>query len=384
MVIEHANIYIYKVEEKIGDVSISAQAWNDAVKNSHFKYYRDKSVDVNAPGGEYGNAIHATSNDLSIPRHQSDVMQQVRQVILSALPFLGDGSEENPPYSYHVGFDVAWDPIKFVKEQDHGVPIDEVVEKAITLTGTPSEAQALSCAEYLRQTWPASGNDIAQMAKDAIKSPNSWTECKIKGPIITDDYANHTFADKRPDDTVLFAQVKDARFLVHVIGNRDSITEIGEQLAWLVSALRTVDDTGMSLCTPVIRNATSDQATQLRPPTISTVLVSFLVDVVIDTLSPPETSAGKCWHDLFINPTLVNGYPIRPRPKKCTPNLGLEISLDNMCFLARARRITVLAGKLFLRGLRAMLFPTETFDGMIVWHMIYDDEGKLSDGMHGL
>lgn len=99
------------------------------MKNSHFKHYRDKSVDINAPGGEYGNAIHATSNDLSIPRHQSDVMQQVRQVILSALPFLGDSSEENPPYSYHIGFDVAWDPIKFVKEQDYGVPIDEVVKR---------------------------------------------------------------------------------------------------------------------------------------------------------------------------------------------------------------------------------------------------------------
>jgi hypothetical protein len=49
------------------------------------------------------------------------------------------------------------DPSAFVREQEYREKPDEVVEITITLTGSAKDAQALTCAQYLCQTWPSVG-----------------------------------------------------------------------------------------------------------------------------------------------------------------------------------------------------------------------------------
>ena len=47
---------------------------------------------------------------------------------------------------------------------------DEAVEIAITLTGSSKDAQALTCTQYLCQTWPSAGEYTMRLVKDVLRS----------------------------------------------------------------------------------------------------------------------------------------------------------------------------------------------------------------------
>lgn len=66
---------------------------------------------------------------------------------------------------------VDTDICRFLDEQDYGVPPETALEQAITVTSTGQSAQALECGEYIRQTWPSSGNEVLDLLRKAISSP---------------------------------------------------------------------------------------------------------------------------------------------------------------------------------------------------------------------
>jgi hypothetical protein len=64
-----------------------------------------------------------------------------------------------------------WDLPGFLKEQDYGTTPEIAVERAVTITGSIVDAQALTCADYMCQTWPSSGRGVLCMLQDALMSP---------------------------------------------------------------------------------------------------------------------------------------------------------------------------------------------------------------------
>lgn len=88
------------------------------------------------------------------------------------------------------------------------------VERAITLTGSARDAQALTCVQYLSQTWPLAGEYTMQVVKDVIA--NGYQGRK-----------NGEF----PDGTTFIAWRGDGNLVLDVSGTQDSIAELGEQLA---------------------------------------------------------------------------------------------------------------------------------------------------------
>jgi hypothetical protein len=62
--------------------------------------------------------------------------------------------------AYKITFEIEWDPLAFIKEQEYREEPGEAIERAITLTGYAKDAQALTCAQYLRQTWPLARHTI--------------------------------------------------------------------------------------------------------------------------------------------------------------------------------------------------------------------------------
>lgn len=68
-------------------------------------------------------------------------------------------------------FLIDWDPISFLREQQYQGSLHETIEKVITLTGSTKNAQALTTLEYLRQTWPTTGEHILQLVKDVLREP---------------------------------------------------------------------------------------------------------------------------------------------------------------------------------------------------------------------
>jgi hypothetical protein len=110
-------------------------------------------------------------------------MEVIREKILSCLLSTKTThriSRKRSPEPYKVTFEVEWDPVAFVKEQEYTEEPGRAIEMAITLTGSAEDAQALTCVQYLCQTWPSTGGHIMQLIKDVVRDRlNHRHRCKF-------------------------------------------------------------------------------------------------------------------------------------------------------------------------------------------------------------
>lgn len=89
----------------------------------------------------------------------------------------------------------------------------------------------------------------------------------------------------------------------------------------------------------------------------------------------PNILNGLCWHNLFMNPTIVKGYPIPPRIESGT---GAEIPLNIMAGLARTHRVDSFKGMICIKGFSILLVPKGRSGNTIFWHLIYNKDGRIS------
>lgn len=107
----------------------------------------------------------------------------------------------------------------------------------------------------------------------------------------------------------------------------------------------------------------------------------FVVDCFFRNLDSPRYRSsltdGICWHALFRNPVIVEGYPIF---KRYNNERGLDISLEMMSFLGKAPRATVFDSNLVLKGFSTMFIPTKHHeDNSLQWHFMFDkDQSRIS------
>jgi hypothetical protein len=298
----------------------------------------------------------------------------IHEKILSILPSSSRISKRKSTAAINVTFRITWNPLNFVKAQGYKEKPDDVIERAITLTGSDKDAQALTCKEYLCQVWPSSGEDIVELVKNVVSStPGQRHTCmslSFCGELTSN--TNLSLGDLS-DGTKIVAWVQDLMLIVEALGTADSLAEIGEQLAWLGAALRSSPyDSGVASCVPSI----SDMGTTpslvsgeiTRPMTF--ISIDFHIEQKKNLL---EVSNGQCWHNLFRNPVVVKGYPILRRSQPCT---GLEISLKIMFALTQARFITTFGAKIFIKGFSTMLVPTKIERDMVSWHLLFNGDGS--------
>lgn len=152
---------------------------------------------------------------------------------------------------------------------------------------------------------------------------------------------------------------------MEALGTSDFIAEVGEQLSWLGAALRfSPRSAGVVRCTPYIK------ATEPTGPG-----ADFSIQFALDNGNEdtPFATTGQCWHALFGNPVVVEGYPILRRPMRGT---GLEIPLNMMSSLAKAPRVHNFLGRLSLKGFSTLLVPVERVDDTVLWHLYYREDGS--------
>jgi hypothetical protein len=162
--------------------------------------------------------------------------------------------------------------------------------------------------------------------------------------------------------------------MFEAFGTGDSVAEVGEQLAWLGAALRSSPyELGVAYCTPFISDIHVNNATHPvseRPCWFDSLCkIDFTVQEREKHLKP---SNGQCWHNMFRNPVVVEGYPI---PRRSEPDTGLEIPLNIMAGLARTRRVSTFNGQLFIKGFSTMLVPTKYTGDLLIWHLLYNKDG---------
>ncbi|GKZ26323.1 hypothetical protein AbraIFM66951_002245 [Aspergillus brasiliensis] len=295
-------------------------------------------------------------------RSESDIMGKVRKIILESLPVSTRINRQIAAETFDISFKVRWDPLKFLVDEQYEDSPEKAIGKVITLTGSAMSAQAMTCGEYLRQVWPSTGPSVMKLMKDLVSGER-------KGSCVLPDGTELTFSTRPSIDQGMSCDVwVDAR------GTAPILAEIGEQVAWLASALR---------------------ASPFRPgivaysrPFVSFVKVShqegakntretYLYDIGVGVYEEPgrmEIGTGDCWHKLFGSPVVVEGFPIRRRVEQ--HSRGLEIPLAIMASLAGTRKITVFEGRSVLKGFSTMLIPAKCSQNAITWHLLYQEAGE--------
>jgi hypothetical protein len=128
--------------------------------------YRDFIVKTPA----YSWLVASLQREAILTRATPDLMEDIRGKILCALPSSHKVSRKAPSQEYKATFELDWDPLSFVKEQKYTESPDEALERAITITGSANDAQAVTPAEYLSQTWPATGKYVMRVVIDVIRN----------------------------------------------------------------------------------------------------------------------------------------------------------------------------------------------------------------------
>ena len=154
----------------------------------------------------------------------------------------------------------------------------------------------------------------------------------------------------------------------------DSIAEIGEQIAWLGSALRSSPEKqGVVYCYPVISCLILSRG---EFQTWCTCDINFASGIWALNSKPAASLLhhdGQCWHGLFQNPVVVLGYPTRNRSMKET---GIEMPIEMMAKLVGCDRIATFAGKFFIKNFNRMLVLAKRIGDVLIWHFLCNDDGS--------
>lgn len=68
-------------------------------------------------------------------------------------------------------FDLEWNPVLYFQDQQTGLINPSILEGTLSLTGTWTEAQAATVVEYLRQTWPVTGEHTINLMEKLLNLP---------------------------------------------------------------------------------------------------------------------------------------------------------------------------------------------------------------------
>jgi hypothetical protein len=168
--------------------------------------------------------------------------------------------------------------------------------------------------------------------------------------------------------------MQDLNLMVEACGTAYAIAEIGEQFAWLGAALRSSPfNLGVAYSIP--------RLDQFQPHLVSNetfgmnVKAHLGIHIKFTMQKDKQHSANtdcQCWHDMFRNPVIVQGYPI---PRRSESNTGLELPLNMMASLVCTQWASVFDKKVYIKGHTSMLVPTRRKGDSLLWHFIQHKDG---------
>ena len=265
-------------------------------------------------------------------------------------------SRRNKPITYTKRVIIPWDLTTFVKDQALGLQArgwDSAsvisltnMERAITITGSAFDAQAMACGEYLEKTWPEVGRQVLHFVKE-----------------IANESQGRCYDTILKDGTKVLGSQSRLELNVTLIGNIYAIAEIAEILGWLSSAFQPTLMSVPQYCMPklVPLHATD----------------SFkLIWITRPAFSEPDPKKDPCWYKMFNNPMIVDGYPIARREEH---NTGVEVSTAIIDALMQRPLVNVFDNKLYVKSFSAMLIPTGRNKDLVKWHYVYKNDGNYLD-----
>ena len=227
----------------------------------------------------------------------------------------------------------------------------------------------------MHQTWPITGERTLRLIHGLLDSKQGVRTQGLLLSLQTTTVIDNELVDGGNDCTELVAWKTSQAIYVEVVGSRSSVMEIGEQLVWLSSALRSSPFAGIALCSPYIKIGDWDlgdmEGLRYQADGDSSPVVK--IDFAFEEGKAKPDSEGQCWHSLFRNPVIVRGFPIVERDP---PLSGLEIPLHIMAGLVQATRAYVFDETIILKGFSSMLVPTEQSNDITLWHHFFHMDGS--------
>lgn len=127
----------------ISTVYEEGQGYHENESDTESTMNEDSVIETDV--GLYRNFIKTTSayqwlvaslqKESILTRGTPDIMETVKESILGALPSAHKVSKQAPPQAYRVTFELAWEPLNFLRKQKYAETPDIAIQRAITFTG---------------------------------------------------------------------------------------------------------------------------------------------------------------------------------------------------------------------------------------------------------
>jgi hypothetical protein len=253
-----------------------------------------------------------------------------------------------------VEFRVSWGLLDFI---DKELQKDCSLTTVLAISGSPQNAYATSCVSYLETFWPEVGQNMLVVIEDAWSTKKKQDKIfKIFRRFTAIQYI--IWVDLWQQDIGMSPDpslVKFARICVD--GPAETVVQIAQQLAWLGSVFRVPKYGSLSSSRAVLRKIGDDA-----------------IDISFLDLEPIENEGTQCWHPLFVNAVLAQGFPI---PKR-NGETGIELPFELMTSLARTRYLSNFENGVVLKGFSTILFPTSgiSSSNSVQWHCVSSAGGS--------
>lgn len=266
-------------------------------------------------------------------------------------------------FTHDVHFVLEWDLPGFMRSQAYDTCREIAMESAITITGSSSDAQALTCLQYMDQVWPSTGREILRVLQRAALPEWTPSVSCLKSPI-----ADAELIACLADGTKVEIKFGQSQVSVTAHGCQPSLTELSEQLAWLASALRhSPIDVGVTTSTPHV-----EETFIAEDGSSAYVHISFIDTVLNLDSDVAAASTASCWHGMFRNPTIVDGFPILARE---FAERGLQLPFKMLSTLAETHHLTRYDSAMLLKGAVTMLVATGQTVRSMTWHFLHNEDG---------
>lgn len=284
------------------------------------------------------------------PNLMFDIGEMLRSK-LSQIRSIRNLSPRQPQPSLDMYFHQEWNLRQFVTDQEYADTSPCALDHLLCVTGTRQHAQSTTVSQYMEQTWPESSRSMILLLNKFLLIQDS-------------DSCDYTLSN---GSTLKITQC-GSRCSVRVSGSLDFVVEIGEQLGWLGSALRpSFLSERVVACSPRL------SVLGFRVDATYKINAGCRIEYTLNEGPNSDHSLpGFCWANMFQNPVMVSGYPIRFRERSET---GLELRLETMAELVQSRQFVKIDGNIMLKGFCSVLAVTAVAADVVRWHFLFNADG---------
>ena len=130
-------------------------------------YQRVRSFLLDGPAYQW--LLQNARSSALLTKRKGTVLEAVSRKIDDTLTSIRTSKLRHPPV-FQMIFDMDWDLPNFLRAQEYDATLEIAFERAITVTACQYSAQALSCIDYMCQTWPSSGREVVRVLQKALMS----------------------------------------------------------------------------------------------------------------------------------------------------------------------------------------------------------------------